>query len=89
MTHDEVLARTRAYVFKTFLYMRPGFSLGDGDRLFAKGVIDSMGVVELIDFLQSEFGITVADDEITEKNLGALSDIARFVVGKRAAGAAA
>ncbi|HTI03940.1 MAG TPA: acyl carrier protein [Gemmatimonadales bacterium] len=80
-TMDEaaILARTRAYVHDTFLYMRPGFSLGDQDRLLQRGVIDSMGVMELIAFLRSEFGVVVADDDITESNLGTLADIARYV----------
>jgi len=79
MNHATVLARTRAFVNETFLYMRPGFALGDTDRLLQRGVIDSMGVMEVIAFLRSEFGIVVADEDITETNLGTLADIARYV----------
>lgn len=78
----EILERTRAYVRDNFLYMRPDFVLGDDDALLAKGVIDSMGVMEMIGFLTSEFGIAVADEEVTEENLGSVSAIARFVTGK-------
>ncbi len=78
----EILERTRAYVRDNFLYMRPDFVLGDDDPLLAKGVIDSMGVMEMIGFLTSEFGIAVADEEVTEENLGSVSAIARFVTGK-------
>lgn len=78
----QILERTRAYVRENFLYMRPDFALGDDDPLLAKGVIDSMGVMELLGFLGSEFGITVADEEVTEDNLGSLSAIARFVEAK-------
>src|SRR5713226_9247231 len=84
MNEPEILARTRTFLQETFLYMRPGFALAEGDSLFAKGVIDSMGVVELIGFLRSEFGITVSDEEITEHNLGTLAEISRFVAAKRA-----
>lgn len=79
MNSADILARTRAYVQETFLYMRPGFVLGDEDRLLQRGVIDSMGVMELLAFLRSEFGVVVADEDITESNLGTLSDIARYV----------
>jgi acyl carrier protein len=79
MNDTEILARTRAYVQETFLYMRPDFTLGDQDRLLARGVIDSMGVMELLAFLRSEFGVVVADEDITESNLGTLADIARYV----------
>jgi len=79
MNDTEILARTRAYVQETFLYMRPDFTLGDQDRLLARGVIDSMGVMELLAFLRTEFGVVVADEDITENNLGTLADIARYV----------
>ncbi len=82
MDQPDILVRTRAYVHETFLYMRPGFALGDGDRLLQRGVIDSMGVMELIGFLRSEFGVVVADEDITEQNLGTLADIARYVAAK-------
>jgi len=82
MPVTEILERTRAYVRDNFLYMRPDFVLGDDDALLAKGVIDSMGVMEMIGFLTSEFGIAVADEEVTEENLGSVSAIARFVTGK-------
>ena len=80
MTATEILARTRAYVQETFLYMRPGFALGDQDRLLQRGVIDSMGVMELLAFLRSEFNVVVADEDITESNLGTLAAIAGYVV---------
>ena len=79
MNPTEILARTRAYVQETFLYTRPDFALGDDDRLLQRGVIDSMGVMELLAFLRTEFGVVVADEDITESNLGTLADIARYV----------
>jgi acyl carrier protein len=78
----DILERTRAYVRENFLYMRPDVQLGDDDALLAKGVIDSMGVMEMLGFLTSEFGIVVADEEVTEDNLGSLNAIARFVDAK-------
>ncbi|HEY3279525.1 MAG TPA: acyl carrier protein [Gemmatimonadales bacterium] len=79
MTVPEILERTRAYVRENFLYMRPDFPLGDGDRLLAKGIVDSMGVAELLGFLEAEFGVMVTDEDITEEHLGTLNAIARYV----------
>jgi acyl carrier protein len=83
MTEQEILQRTRKFVTDSFLYMRPGFVLADTDKLMEKGVVDSMGVMELMEFLDSEFSVTPADDEITEANLGSLASIARYVAGKK------
>ena len=78
-----IRARLRAFVEENFLYMRPDFKLRDEDRLLERGVIDSMGVVEVIMFLEEEFGVKTADDEISEANLGTLAAIAAFVSSKR------
>ena len=79
----EVIAdRTRAYVRDNFLYMRPDWPLDDEAPLLGGGVIDSIGVIELVDFLQREFGCAIVEDEITEANLGSLGAITRFVHAK-------
>ena len=83
MTETEILERTRKFVTENFLYMRPGFVLADNDHLMAKGVVDSMGAMELMEFITSEFAVTPSDDEITEANLGSLAAIARYVATKR------
>lgn len=83
MIHAEVLERTRKYVRENFLYTRPDFDLGDDQLLMEAGVIDSMGVVELLEYIQDEFDVVIEDDEITEENLGTLNAIAKYVVTKR------
>jgi acyl carrier protein len=85
MSTTEILRRIREFVTESFLYMRPDFQLGDSDPLLGNGVIDSMGVMELTEFLAAEFQIEVGDAEITERNLGTLQSITRYVDSKRAA----
>jgi len=83
----DIVERTRAWVRENFLYMRPDWKLGDDDPLLGNGVIDSIGVIELVGFLQNTFEVTIADDEIIESNLGSLGAIGRFVSRKCGAGA--
>jgi len=86
LTPAVIADRTRAYVRDNFLYMRPDWPLKDEDPLFGGGVIDSIGVIELVGFLQREFGCTLEEEEITERNLGSIAAIARFVSAKCAGG---
>lgn len=79
----DILAAVRNFITTEFLYMRPDFVLGDDDSLLKGGVVDSMGVLEVMGFLEESFGVRPEDDEITEANLGSLRAIARFVVTKR------
>ncbi|CAA9500035.1 MAG: hypothetical protein AVDCRST_MAG85-1693 [uncultured Solirubrobacteraceae bacterium] len=75
----------RAFIEENFLYMRPDLDLQDDDDLLGLGVIDSLGFVELVEEIQSRYGIQVSDVEITEDNFGSVSAIVAFVEGKRSA----
>jgi len=77
------ITRVRAFVLENFLYMRPDFQLSDDDRLLEKGVVDSMGIAELIAFIEDEFGVHAAETEISEANFGSLGAIGAFVESKR------
>lgn len=51
--------------------------------LMEKAVVDSMRLAEAIRFIETEFGVYVSDDEITETNFGSLGAIARLVASKQ------
>lgn len=78
----EIIDRVRAYVRENFLYMRPDWPLPDDAPLLGSGVVDSIGVVELVEFLEREFSVTIPEEEITERHLGSLRAIAEFVGAK-------
>lgn len=82
MTENEILAQLRAFLQETFLYMKPDYVLSDDDSLLKKGIVDSMGVMDVLGFIGDTFGVTPEDDEVTEANLGTPRAIARFVAGK-------
>jgi acyl carrier protein len=74
----------RAYIQENFLYMAPEVELEDADDILALGIVDSLGFVELVEEVQSRFGMVVEDVEITEENFGSIDAIAVFVERKRA-----
>jgi len=86
MEPADIAAATRRYITENFLYTRPDVRLGDDDRLLEKGIIDSMGVMELVGFLQDHFGVTVDERDITEEHFGSLAAIVRYVAAKRPSG---
>jgi len=55
----------------------------DDDDLIEADIIDSTSVLELIEFLESHFGIEVTDAETVPGNLGSVSALTRFVDSKR------
>ena len=79
----DVRKEMRGFIEDNFLYLRPDVELGDGDDFLALGVIDSLGFVELVEEVQSRFGIAIEDVEITEENFGSIDAIAGYVERKR------
>jgi acyl carrier protein len=59
--------------------------LGGDDSLIEAGVIDSTGVLELIEHLEATYEIEIADEEVLPENLDSIDRIARFVLSKRGA----
>ncbi len=82
--NPDVRKEMRAFVEDNFLYLHPGVELADGDDLLSLGVIDSLGFVELVEEVQSRYGIAIDDVEITEENFGSIDAIAGFVAAKQA-----
>jgi acyl carrier protein len=83
-SQSEIIRKVRGFVQENFLYMHSNFHLADDDRLLDKGVIDSMSIVEMISFVEREFGVNATEEEISDANFGSLAGIARFVSEKQA-----
>ena len=79
----DVRKEMRGFIEDNFLYLRPDVELGDGDDFLALGVIDSLGFVELVEEVQSRFGLAVDDLEITEENFASVDAITAFVRRKQ------
>lgn len=63
-----------------------GIESVEHDRdLLADEVIDSLGITELITFLEAKYGIAVADDDLAPENFRSVDSIVAFVEKKRGA----
>jgi acyl carrier protein len=57
-------------------------SVGHDEDLLAQDVIDSLGIVELVAFLESRFGIQVGDDDLLPENFSSVNRVVAFVEAK-------
>jgi acyl carrier protein len=78
---DTVAPRIREFIVENFL-------LGDDDgfdnaaSLLDSGVVDSTGVMEVVNFLEDSFAISIDDEELVADNLDSVDCLARFVERK-------
>jgi acyl carrier protein len=79
---DTIGHEIREFVVTNFLFGQEGTGLTEDQSLLESGVIDSTGVLELVAFLEQQYGITVGDRELLPENLDSIQNIAKFVVRK-------
>jgi len=57
-------------------------SLGPDEDLLEQGIIDSLGIMKLVLFMEETYGIVVADEEVVPENFQTVSMMVRFVEQK-------
>lgn len=80
-----VSEKIRKFLAENFLLSSNGFTLDDDASLLEAGVVDSTGVLELIMFIEEDFQIEVADEEIVPENFDSVNRIAAYTKSKLAA----
>ncbi len=78
-------ARIREFVLSELLWEGPPDELRDDTSLLESGVLDSLGIAKLTAFIESEFGLQLAPDEILPRNFETIGVVADFVDAKRSA----
>ena len=61
------------------LYFAEDNTLDDDASFLETGVVDSTGVMELVAFVQTEFGVPVEPQEIVVENFDSVRKVARFI----------
>jgi acyl carrier protein len=74
----QIEGRIRQFIVEK-LYFAENNSLRDQDSFLETGVIDSMGVMELVAFVQSEFGVSVEQREVVVENFDSIQKLAEFI----------
>lgn len=80
---SESKARIREFIGRHI----PGRELQDDEDFFARGFVNSMLAMQLVMFVEKEFGVTVEDDDLDITNFNTVNAIAALVARKTGAGA--
>ncbi len=74
----------RSFIASNFYVPVPG-DLHEDASLLDSGIIDSTGVLEVVAFLEEQFGIQVADEEMLPDNLDSIAKIVQYLDRKQKA----
>ncbi len=71
--------RVREFVAKNLVYSQDGFTYPDEASFLEEGIIDSLGILQLVEFVQKDFKLTVEQQEIVPDNFDSVHKLAEFV----------
>ena len=81
MSSNGISELVRSFVLKKLPSTRKS-TFHDGLPLLQSGIIDSLGVLDLVAFLEKSFTISITDEELTPDNFGSINSISSFVRNK-------
>ena len=77
-SQEEIICKITDFISATFPHTHQK-SVDITDALFEQGIVDSLGVLEIVAFIQNSFEIYVKDEDIIEDNFSSIADIATYV----------
>jgi acyl carrier protein len=80
---EKIIQQVWQFVVNTFLF-GDGSALTETTSFLQSGIIDSTGMLELVQYLERTHSISIADHELVPENLDTLSNIRRFLEKKLA-----
>ncbi len=75
---DVVMARIRYFVLKQFP-LAGQRDIADTDSLLENGIVDSMGILEIVGFIEREFEIELSDEDLLADTFESVETLSRFV----------
>lgn len=78
-------SRIRGYILENLMFSSNDADLADDASLLDRGIIDSTGVLEIVLYLEEQFGVKVKDSDMLPANFDSVDNIVGFVARLQAA----
>ena len=79
MTIEEQI---KEFISRNLIFSNDGFPYDDEESFLDQGIIDSIGIMQLVLFVEENFNISIEDWEITPMNFDSVAKLAGYVRGK-------
>ncbi|WP_293356392.1 thioesterase domain-containing protein [Microcoleus sp. CAWBG51] len=81
-TEKDIEQLLKDYIIQQFMYERPGVVLENNLLLLEAGIIDSLGILGLINFIEKEFDINISSEAVVSENFRTVDAIKSLVISK-------
>jgi methoxymalonate biosynthesis acyl carrier protein len=75
--------KIREFIRMNLAVYDDGVVFGDDDNIFALGFVDSPFAIQLICFIEEEFRVKVADDDLDIENFNTVNRVIEFIRRKK------
>lgn len=75
----------RTFILENYLFTDDKSQLNNDDSFLDTGILDSMGILELVSYLDEELSIKVEPDEMVPDNLDSINNLLAYI-GKKQPG---
>lgn len=72
------------YIAHNLLFSDNGFPYSEDASFLEEGIVDSIGVMELVAFVEENFSVKVDDLDVTPENFDSVSRMAAYIRRKSA-----
>jgi|SRR5579863_4810445 len=79
---QQIQQEVRQFVIDNFIFESDNRGFSNDDSFFDTGLLDSMGVLTLVEFVKDKYGIAIEDGELLPENWDSVNRIAAFVQGR-------
>ncbi len=83
MMSEDYVKKIREFIFENFLFDASEEDLDNDASFLEQGIIDSTGVLELVEWLEETFEFKIDDEELIPENLDSVNLIAAFIDRKK------
>ena len=80
---ESISNNIREYIVNNFLFGSNGDSFTDTDSFLENGIIDSTGILELIQFVEENYDMKIDDSELVPENLDSVDNLKTFIERKK------
>ena len=75
-------AQIQLFIARNLLFSGDGFGYSDDASFLREGIVDSIGILELVTFIENSFNIRVDDTELTPDNFDSINKVAAYIHNK-------
>ena len=82
---EDVQSKLRHFIASELMYGDDDDVLSDEEPLLGSGIVDSLGIMRLVSYIEEEFGVAVPEDQLVPEHFQTVNRLAAFVQRLQAA----